>query len=80
MYAPTNITLIGSLTPAAAIDLSLNTFVGVSWHILLPYTILGIGLMIYGQSRLMRGERMLKSQDSIDNEVASTATLTPVTE
>jgi hypothetical protein len=62
MYVPTNITIIGSLTPVTAIDFSLNTFLGISWLILLPYTLFGVALMIYGQSRLMRGERMLKSQ------------------
>jgi hypothetical protein len=80
MYVPTNITLLGTLTPVSALDFSLNTFLGVSWMILLPYTILGIGLMIYGQNRLMRGERMLKRQDSIDNEIQATATLEPIAE
>lgn len=65
MYVPTNITLVGSLTPISAVDLSLNTFLGISWFILLPYTALGVALMIYGQSRLMRGERMIKRQDSL---------------
>ena len=65
MYVPTNITLVGSLTPITAVDLSLNTFLGISWLILLPYTALGVALMIYGQSRLMRGERMIKHQDSL---------------
>jgi hypothetical protein len=71
MYVPTNITLIGSITPISAIDFSLNTFLGVSWLILLPYTLLGIVLMAYGQSRLMQGERMLKQQNILldaDNE------------
>ena len=78
MYAPTNITLMGTLTPISALDFSLNTFLGVSWMILLPYTIFGIALMAYGQSRLMRGERMLKRQDSIDNEIQVTAALEPI--
>jgi hypothetical protein len=71
MYVPTNITLIGSITPITAIDFSLNTFLGVSWLILLPYTLLGIVLMVYGQSRLMQGERALKQQNILldaDNE------------
>lgn len=58
---------MGSLTPAAVVDLSLNTFLGVSWHILLPYTALGIVLMVYSQSRLMRGERVLKRQASFSD-------------
>lgn|GEM_PF-6826315 len=65
MYVPTNITLIGSLTPVTAVDLSLNTFLHISWLVLLPYTLLGVGLMIYGQSRLMRGERAIKRADSL---------------
>ena len=71
MYVPTNITLIGSITPITAIDFSLNTFLGVSWLILLPYTLLGIVLMVYGQNRLMQGERALKQQNILldaDNE------------
>lgn len=80
MYVPANITLIGSLTPITAVDFSLNTFLGISWLILLPYTVLGIGLMIYSQNRLIHGEHMLKRQDSLDNDVVTTATLEPVTE
>ena len=64
MYVPTNITLVGGL-PITAIDLSLNTFLGISWLILLPYTLLGVALMIYGQSRLMRGERTLRRQGAV---------------
>jgi len=66
MYVPTNITIIGSLTPITAVDLSLHTFLGVSWFILLPYTLLGVGLMIYSQARLMRGERDLKLQEKLE--------------
>lgn len=66
MYAPSNINIVGSITPATALDLSLHTFVGIGWYILLPYTLLGIALMIYGQTRLMRGERDLKRQEKLE--------------
>jgi hypothetical protein len=68
MYVPSNITIVGSLTPITTIDVALNTFLGISWLILLPYTLLGIGLMIYSQSRLMRGESLLKKQNQLDEQ------------
>jgi cell division protein FtsL len=66
MYVPSNISIVGNITPITAIDLSLNTFLGISWYILLPYTALGVVLMIYSQSRLMRGERDLKRQEKLE--------------
>jgi hypothetical protein len=60
MYTPTNTPLFGSITPVTTIDLSLHTFLGVSWHILLPYTVFGIAIMVYSHGRLMRGQRELK--------------------
>ena len=69
MYVPSNITLVGSLVPIAPIDFALNTFLGISWLILLPYTFLGIGLMLYSQSRLTRGEDLLRKQNhELDNQ------------
>jgi hypothetical protein len=67
MYIPSNATLLGSLTPITSIDVSLHTFLGVSWVILLPYTVFGAALMVYSQSRLVRGERAMKRQDKIDS-------------
>lgn len=64
MYLPSNTTIVGSLTPVTAVDLSLHTFLGVSWLVLLPYTLFGAVLMVYSQSRLIRGQRQLKLQDS----------------
>ena len=68
MYTPTNITIVGGL-PITAIDLSLNTFLGISWMILLPYTLFGVALMIYSQGRLLRGQTQLRRderEDSLD--------------
>ncbi|USN96985.1 MAG: hypothetical protein H6797_02225 [Candidatus Nomurabacteria bacterium] len=67
MYVPTNMTLVGSLAPITTVDFSLHTFLGVSWLVLLPYTVFGVVLMVHSQSKLIRGERELKRQnDSID--------------
>jgi hypothetical protein len=60
MYTPVTTPIFGSLAPTATVDLSLHTFIGVSWHILLPYTLFGGVLMIYSQSRLILGQRSLK--------------------
>ncbi len=64
MYIPTNTTIVGSITPITTIDLSLNTFLGISWFVLLPYTVFGIMLMVYGHGRLVRGQRALKKQNT----------------
>lgn len=65
MYVPSNTPLVGSITPVATVDVSLHTFIGISWHILLPYTVLGLGLMLYSQTMLMRGRRALKRLDAL---------------
>lgn len=67
MYLP-NISITGSLPPIATVDIALNTFLGISWLILLPYTLLGVALMVYSQSRLMRGEHLLKKQIELDQQ------------
>jgi hypothetical protein len=67
MYLPNNLSLLGALTPTAGIDLSLHTLLGLSWHILLPYTLLGAALMIYSQGRLARGERELRRQEKLES-------------
>jgi hypothetical protein len=64
MYTPTSSTIVGSITPITAMDISLHTFLGVSWMLLLPYTILGAGLMFYAQGRLINGERKLKHTET----------------
>ncbi len=62
MYLPSNSTVLGSIAPVATIDVSLHTFLGISWVILLPYTLFGIALMVYSQGRLMHGEHSLRNQ------------------
>lgn len=59
MYTPTNTPVLANLTHITAVDMSLHTFLGASWHILLPYTIFGGALMVYSQTRLVRGQRAL---------------------
>lgn len=72
MYTPINNHLAGSLTPFAAIDFSLHSFLGFSWFILLPYTLFGIALMAYSQTMLFHGQHQLKREESL--EAASTQT------
>lgn len=68
MYIP-NTTIIGSIVPVTGgIDIGLNTLLGIGWHILLPYTFLGIGLMLWSQSRLYKGERELRRQTAVTRE------------
>lgn len=51
------INLSASVTPLTSIDLSVHQLIGVSWHILLPYTFFGTGLMLYSQFRFISGQR-----------------------
>jgi hypothetical protein len=60
MYTPSHLAIVGTLVPS--VDISVHTFLGVSWDILFPYTILGIALMVYSQTRLVRGQRLLSRQ------------------
>jgi len=64
MYTPLH-TFGTSILPVASVDVTLHTFLGVSWMILLPYTIFGAALMIYSQSRLMRGQRAIKREERL---------------
>lgn len=64
MYTPIP-TIFGSIVPATGADLTLHTFLGISWHILLPYTLFGIALMVYSQNRLFRGQRALKREGTL---------------
>lgn len=61
MYIP-HTTIIGALKPLPGVDVALHGFLGLSWDILLPYTILGAVIMIYSQTNLIRGQRALKKQ------------------
>ena len=54
-------TLVASVTPMGGVDTALHELVGLSWHVLLPYTLFGGVLMTYSQVRLIRGERALKA-------------------
>lgn len=65
MYAPSNVTIAGTISSISTVDLSLHALLNLSWMILLPYTLLGIGLMVYSQSRLAHGERKLKHEESL---------------
>jgi hypothetical protein len=58
-------TPLGSVAPLSGVDLSLHEFVGLSWHVLMPYTLLGGGLMFYSQYRLLRGQRALKRESAV---------------
>ncbi|HXE10359.1 MAG TPA: hypothetical protein VN554_02940 [Verrucomicrobiae bacterium] len=59
---------IPQMSPTAAVlrvsglDATLHEVAGVNWHVLLPYTALGGGLMVYSQVRLLRGQHVLKRQ------------------
>lgn len=72
MYTPLHTPLFGSAPIVISVSAaSLHEFLGFSWKVLLPYTFVGIGLMIYSQSRLFIGQRQLKklsSEDSQDNK------------
>jgi hypothetical protein len=46
----------------SGVDSGLHEFVGISWHILMPYTFIGAALMIYSQSRLLRGQHDMAKQ------------------
>lgn len=52
-------TPVASIVPLTSFDATLHQLVGVSWHVLIPYTVLGAGLMTYSQARLVRGQRAL---------------------
>jgi hypothetical protein len=67
MHVPQT-TLVSNIVPVSGgVDVTLHNLVGLSWEILIPYTILGLGLMAYGQIRLARGERMLNGQQRPKN-------------
>ena len=55
-------TPVASITPISGVDAVLHGFVGVSWHVLMPYTVLGAGLMAYSQARLLKGQYVLNRQ------------------
>ncbi len=69
MYSPLNTPIFGSIiVPVAGVDIALNTLLEISWQILLPYTIFGVALMIYSQTRLMIGEHQIKNEDLLKDK------------
>lgn len=65
MYSPLSNPIFASIAPVTAIDLTINNFLGISWSILLPYTIFGITLMAYSHIMLMRGQKALKQEEEL---------------
>jgi hypothetical protein len=51
-----------TIAPITGVDLGLHRFIGLSWHVLMPYTLFGACLVIYSQTRLALGERAYKKQ------------------
>ncbi len=72
MYTPLSTPVFSTTLPIASVNLSLHTFFGVTWHILLPYTLFGAVLMIYCQTKLIRGQRALKRANKDIDALAST--------
>lgn len=73
MYTPLNNTFASSLATVATVDVSLHSALGISWRILLPYTVFGAVLMIYSQSRLFKGQFELAraTKKAVNEEVAN---------
>lgn len=63
MYTPINSSATMGLAHIAALDISLHTLLGISWLILLPYTIFGACLMVYSQAKLLHGQHKIKRLD-----------------
>jgi hypothetical protein len=61
MHVPT-ISPVTAVVNLTGVDAGLHDMVGVSWHILMPYTFLGGALMLYSQSRLLRGQREMAKE------------------
>jgi len=64
----------GSIVPLGAVDVSLHKFVNLSWHVLMPYTLLAGGIMAYSQIRLLRGQRALKRESGLPIRTQTTKT------
>lgn len=47
---------------ASGLDATLHEVAGINWHVLLPYTVFGAGLMVYSQFRLVRGQRVMNQK------------------
>ena len=55
-------TLGASIVRVTSVDTTLHEVAGFSWHVLLPYTFFGAGLMAYSQLRLTWGQHVLSKQ------------------
>jgi hypothetical protein len=55
-------TLTANVVRFSSVDTTLHEVAGVSWHVLLPYTLFGAGLMAYSQARLTWGQHILRQQ------------------
>lgn len=55
-------TLVSSVTQVSSVDVILHEVVGLSWHVLLPYTLFGAGLMAYSQLRLTWGQHVMAQE------------------
>lgn len=49
-----------AIVPMSGLTAAVHSFADVSWHILMPYTIVGVCIMVYSQVRLERGQYALK--------------------
>jgi hypothetical protein len=58
-------TLGANVVRATTVDTSLHEIAGISWHVLLPYTFFGAGLMVYSQLKLTRGQHILRQQATV---------------
>lgn len=59
-----HMTLGANIVRATTIDTTLHEAAGISWHVLLPYTFFGAGLMVYSQIRLTWGQHIMSKQAS----------------
>ncbi len=48
-----------AILPVGGVDAGLHHFIGVSWDILIPYTIVGAALMVYSHVRLIQGQKVM---------------------
>jgi hypothetical protein len=55
-------TPVASIAPLSGAEVTLHEFVGLSWHVLMPYSLFGGGLIIYSHAKLLRGQRVLSKQ------------------
>jgi len=68
---PTPVTNIAPLSASTA--LPIHQFTGISWHILMPYSILGALIMIFSHVRLVIGQREIDKLNSSKVKAAKPA-------